>query len=65
MPKTDAYEAEILAAYDKGELKSVATPDELTEFSAQKHPAERDLYRKAAARLVDKSSAVKVELDEL
>jgi predicted DNA binding CopG/RHH family protein len=35
MPKkTDAYEAELLAAYDKGALKSVATKAELARIKA-------------------------------
>lgn len=34
MPKTDAYETELLAAYDKGSLKSVATKSELSKFKA-------------------------------
>jgi predicted DNA binding CopG/RHH family protein len=34
MPKTDAYEAEVLAAFDKGALKSVATKAELAKFKA-------------------------------
>jgi predicted DNA binding CopG/RHH family protein len=34
MPKTDPYEAELLAAYDKGSLKSVATKSELSKFKA-------------------------------
>ncbi len=34
MPKTDPYEAELLAAYDKGLLKSVATKSELSKFKA-------------------------------
>ena len=35
MPKkTDAYEAELLAAYDKGTLKSVATKAELARIKA-------------------------------
>lgn len=34
MPKTDAYETELLAAYDKGALKSVATKSELSKFKA-------------------------------
>lgn len=34
MPKTDAYEAELLGAYDKGLLKSVATKSELLKFKA-------------------------------
>ena len=33
MPKVDAYEREILAAFDKGDLKSVATKAELEKFS--------------------------------
>ena len=32
MPKVDAYEWEILAAFDKGNLKSVATKAELEKF---------------------------------
>jgi predicted DNA binding CopG/RHH family protein len=34
MPKTDPYETELLAAYDKGALKSVATKSELSKFKA-------------------------------
>ena len=34
MPKTDAYEAELLAAFDKGALTSVATKAELARFKA-------------------------------
>jgi predicted DNA binding CopG/RHH family protein len=34
MPKTDAYEAELLSAFDKGTLKSVATKAELSKFKA-------------------------------
>ena len=34
MPKTDAYEAELLAAFDKGALKSVASQTELAKFEA-------------------------------
>lgn len=34
MPKTDAYEAELLAAFDKGALKLVATKVELAKFKA-------------------------------
>ncbi len=34
MPKTDVYESELLAAYDKGALKSVATKAELSKFKA-------------------------------
>ena len=34
MPKTDPYEAELLAAYDKGSLKSVATKLELSKIKA-------------------------------
>ena len=32
MPKVDAYEREILAAFDKGKLKSVPTKAELGKF---------------------------------
>ncbi|MFZ2852804.1 MAG: hypothetical protein WAZ34_01670 [Rhodocyclaceae bacterium] len=34
MPKIDAYEQEVLTAFEKGQLKSVATKDELTKFKA-------------------------------
>ena len=34
MPKTDPYEVELLEAYDKGSLKSVATKSELAKFKA-------------------------------
>lgn len=34
MPKIDDYELEILNAYDKGRLKSVATKAELAKFRA-------------------------------
>ncbi|MBK6927048.1 CopG family antitoxin [Candidatus Skiveiella danica] len=34
MPKTDAYEADLLGAFDKGALKSVATKAELSRFKA-------------------------------
>ena len=34
MPKIDAYEHEILTAYEKGQLKSVATKTELAKFKA-------------------------------
>jgi hypothetical protein len=34
MPKTDACESKILAAYEKGSLKSVATKPELAKFKA-------------------------------
>lgn len=34
MPKTDAFEVELLAAFDKGALKSVATKAELAKFKA-------------------------------
>jgi predicted DNA binding CopG/RHH family protein len=34
MPKIDAYELEILAAFEKGQLKSVATKGELAKFKA-------------------------------
>lgn len=34
MPKTDAYEAELLAAFDQGALKSVASKAELAKFKA-------------------------------
>jgi len=32
MPKTNAYEAELLSAYERGALKSVATKAELARF---------------------------------
>jgi hypothetical protein len=34
MPKIDAYEHEVLTAFDKGHLKSVATKAELAKFKA-------------------------------
>ena len=34
MPKTDAYEADLPGAFDKGALKSVATKAELSRFKA-------------------------------
>ena len=34
MPKIDDYEREVLSAYDKGQLKSVATKAELAKFKA-------------------------------
>jgi len=34
MPKTDAYETEVLSAYERGTLKSVATRAELAKFKA-------------------------------
>jgi predicted DNA binding CopG/RHH family protein len=34
MPKIDSYELEVLAAFDKGRLKSVATKAELSKFKA-------------------------------
>jgi predicted DNA binding CopG/RHH family protein len=34
MPKIDAYELEVLSAFDKGQLKSVATKAELAKFKA-------------------------------
>ncbi len=34
MPKIDSYELEILSAFEKGKLKSVATKSELAKFKA-------------------------------
>ena len=34
MPKIDAYEKEVLAAFEKGGLNSVATKEELATFKA-------------------------------
>lgn len=34
MPKIDTYENEVLSAFDKGQLKSVATKAELAKFKA-------------------------------
>ncbi|MBK6865496.1 MAG: hypothetical protein IPG91_19275 [Ideonella sp.] len=34
MPKTDPYEAELVSAFEKGTLKSVATKAELTKLRA-------------------------------
>lgn len=42
MSKTDAYEADLLAASDKGTLKSVATKAELARFKAAARRALND-----------------------
>ena len=34
MPKPDAYEAEVLSAYENGSLKSIVTKAELSKFKA-------------------------------
>ena len=34
MPKTDAYEREVVNAFEKGQLKSIATKAELAKFKA-------------------------------
>lgn len=34
MPKTDPYETELLDAFEKGKLKSIATKSELSKFKA-------------------------------
>jgi predicted DNA binding CopG/RHH family protein len=34
MPKTDAFETELLGAYDKGAMQSIATKSELAKFKA-------------------------------
>lgn len=34
MPKTDPYETEVLTAFEKGMLKSIATKSELAKFKA-------------------------------
>lgn len=34
MPKTDPYESELLTAFDKGALKSIATKSELSKLKA-------------------------------
>jgi len=34
MPKSDAYEREVLTAFEKGQMKSVATKAELANFKA-------------------------------
>ena len=34
MPKTDAYETEVLTAFNKGALKSIASKSELSRFKA-------------------------------
>lgn len=53
MPKTDPFEAELLAAYDKGLLKSVATKSELSKFEA----AARATAIKALPRRAGKADA--------
>jgi len=65
MPEPGADEAETQTAFDHGEPKSLAIPAELAPCDAQREPAEHDVYRKAAARLADKSLAVKVDFDQL
>ncbi len=66
MPMTDADETDVLAAYEKGELQSVATQAELTDLRSQAAAqADLALYRTAAARLADKSAAVPVDLNQL
>lgn len=63
MPKTDA---DVLATHEKGALKSVATQLDRTHRRSQAAAqADLALYRKAAARLADKSASVLVELDQL
>ena len=37
MPKVDDYELEVLTAFEKGQLKSVATKAELAKFKAAAH----------------------------
>ena len=34
MPKTDRYETELLAAFERSTLKSIATKSELSKFKA-------------------------------
>ena len=34
MPKIDAYEEEVLVAFEEGKLKSIATKEELAKFKA-------------------------------
>ena len=34
MPKTDAYEAQLFVAHDKGALQSIARKSELSKFKA-------------------------------
>ena len=34
MPKTGRYETELVVAFEKGELKSIATKSELAKFKA-------------------------------
>ena len=34
MAELDAYEAEVLESYEKGDLQSLATPDELARIKA-------------------------------
>jgi predicted DNA binding CopG/RHH family protein len=43
MPKTDAYELEVLGAFERGKLKSIATKAELAKFkSAARATAVKD-----------------------
>jgi len=47
MPNIDDYELEILSAYEKGKLKSVATKGELAKFKAA---ARRNRYQGSARK---------------
>jgi len=53
MPRVDAYEREILAAFDKGNLKSVATKAEIEKF------------RKAARSTAVKDRRVNIRLSSI
>ena len=52
MPNIDVYEREILAAFDKGSLKSVATKAELEKFRAAARASV--LHKYVSGRLVQK-----------
>jgi len=70
MPKTDADEARLLAEFDKGALKSVATRAELAKLktaaratSVKGKPANSRTL--AAVRAAKSGKAAKVPLDDL
>lgn len=70
MPKNDAEEARLMAAFDKGALKSVATQAELVKFNAaaratawKDKPGNPRTLAVTQAALARKAS--KVSLDDL
>ena len=64
MPKLDPFESDLLAAFEKGTLKSVASQAELAKFkaAARATPTKRTLDAINAAK---RGKATKVLLSEL